>query len=84
MAIFTPGNIHDTSFMDDAPHRAHLLAPYRQYYSHDAAQFKGKTYDEEDYQMATGVLFSTGWAMAQVAATHPENPTALILVDEVV
>ena len=29
--------------------------------------------------MATGVLFSTGWGMAMVAAHHPAAPAALLL-----
>ena len=48
--------------------------------SHQTAadpKFKDLTYDGEDYQMATGVLFGTGWGMAHVAATYA--PTALII-----
>jgi hypothetical protein len=65
--------------MDSAPHREHLLAPYKLYQTAEDAKFKDLSYEEEDYQIATGVLFSTGWGMAQVVALHPKKPTALIL-----
>jgi hypothetical protein len=65
--------------MDSASHREHLLAPYKMYQTAEDPRFQGLSYEEEDYQMATGVLFGTGWGMAQVVATHPQKPTALIL-----
>lgn len=77
--VFTPGKVTAASFVDMAPHRAELLEPYRTVFTHEAPQYKGLSYDAEDYMMATGVLFSTGWAMAQVAAVHPGKPKALIL-----
>jgi len=77
--VLTPGQVRATSFVDAAPHRADLIVDYNRYLTSQDPQFKGLSYDQEDYQMATGVLFSTGWAMAQVAAVHAEKPTALIL-----
>mmetsp|Transcript_178788 Transcript_178788/g.573026 ORF Transcript_178788/g.573026 Transcript_178788/m.573026 type:complete len:387 (+) Transcript_178788:108-1268(+) len=77
--VLTPSEATATSFIDAAPHRVDLLKPYKMYFSSEDPQFKGLSYDEEDYQMATGVLFSTGWAMAQVPAVHPAKPKALIL-----
>ena len=77
--VLTPSDVKDTEFMDAAKHRSHLLPPYKTYYTHEAPQYKGLSYAEEDYHMATGVLFTTGWAMAQVAAVHPKKPTALLL-----
>lgn len=41
--------------------------------------YKGLSYDDEDFHMATSILFSTGWGMSQTAALHPGKPTALIL-----
>jgi hypothetical protein len=50
----TPGKLKATSFVDMVEHRQHLIEAYRTYYTHDDPQFMGMSYDEEDYQMATG------------------------------
>eukprot|EP00756_Hemistasia_phaeocysticola_P060164 Hpha_TRINITY_DN3791_c0_g1::TRINITY_DN3791_c0_g1_i1::g.23876::m.23876 len=77
--VLTPSKTNPQGFVDAAPRRAKLIEDYRKYYTRDAPNFKNLSYDEEDYVMATGILFSTGWGMAQMAAIHPAKPTALIL-----
>mmetsp|Transcript_133805 Transcript_133805/g.416170 ORF Transcript_133805/g.416170 Transcript_133805/m.416170 type:complete len:391 (-) Transcript_133805:52-1224(-) len=77
--VLTPDRVTAASFRDAAPHRAELIAAYSTYSLHGTLAYEGLSYDDEDFQMSTGNLFSTGWAMAHTAAVHPARPAALVL-----
>jgi len=78
-AVLTPTKITESQFTDGVEHRAGLLTPYLEYKFHDSGPFRGLSYDEEDWQMGAGNLFSTGWSMSQTAVVHPSKPTSLLL-----
>mmetsp|Transcript_13102 Transcript_13102/g.37380 ORF Transcript_13102/g.37380 Transcript_13102/m.37380 type:complete len:394 (-) Transcript_13102:218-1399(-) len=77
--VLSPTHVTAASFRDAAAHRAELIPTYSTYQLPGAPQFKGLSYDDEDFQMSTLSLFSTGWAMAQMAAVHQAKPAALVL-----
>jgi hypothetical protein len=77
--LLTPKMTGAATFTDVEPRRQGIIPAYLSYQTAADPKFAGLDYDGEDYQMATGVLFGTGWGMAHVAATHEAKPTALIL-----
>eukprot|EP01052_Picozoa_sp_SAG31_P048912 SAG31_NODE_10459_length_1136_cov_1.259402_1_plen_168_part_10 len=62
--LLTPSMTSATTFVDVEPRRKGILAPYLSYTTAANQKFKDLSYDDEDYEMATGVLFSTGWGIA--------------------
>eukprot|EP01047_Picozoa_sp_COSAG01_P053846 COSAG01_NODE_5815_length_4017_cov_3.964267_5_plen_312_part_00 len=77
--VLTPKMTSTTSFIDAEPRRDGIISAYLTYQTGQHPSYQGLSYDGEDYQMATGVLFGTGWGMAHMAATHSAQPTALVI-----
>eukprot|EP00746_Dinoflagellata_sp_MGD_P022749 gnl/MRDRNA2_/MRDRNA2_153259_c0_seq1.p1 gnl/MRDRNA2_/MRDRNA2_153259_c0~~gnl/MRDRNA2_/MRDRNA2_153259_c0_seq1.p1 ORF type:complete len:341 (-),score=55.90 gnl/MRDRNA2_/MRDRNA2_153259_c0_seq1:64-1056(-) len=77
--VLAPKDVTSTQFLDATAHRQHLIPAYLTYMLHKGPIYEGMTTEEEDWQVGTGVLFSTGWSMAQTAATHSAKPTAVVL-----
>jgi len=68
-----------TQFVDVAPHRENILLPYKTYFTSSDDLYRDLSIEEEDFQLAAGNLFSTGWSMSQEAATHPAAPSAVLI-----
>eukprot|EP01043_Picozoa_sp_COSAG02_P053092 COSAG02_NODE_5816_length_4017_cov_4.466820_2_plen_389_part_00 len=77
--LLTPSMTSATTFTDVDPRREGIIGAYLSYQTAAHQTFAHLDYDGEDYQMATGVLFGTGWGIAHLAATHEANPTGLVL-----
>jgi hypothetical protein len=76
--VLEPGDVGKVAkgqFMDLAAHRLPLLAPYRTY----TTATRPDNDDEEDLRTADGLLFSTGWGMAQQLALSGTGAEAMIL-----
>ena len=76
--VLQPGDVGKVAkgqFMDLAAHRLPLLAPYRTY----TTATRPDNDDEEDLRTADGLLFSTGWGMAQQLALSGTGAEAMIL-----